>query len=71
MLYLPFVEGVGQKSGPCTATFNDLLCFYISTIYQKFQWSIQVTYEWILRLILYLDKKDLRFVELHWLQVEK
>jgi hypothetical protein len=22
-----YVEGVGQKSGPCTATFNDLLCF--------------------------------------------
>jgi hypothetical protein len=22
------VEGVGQKSGPCTATFNDLLCFF-------------------------------------------
>jgi hypothetical protein len=21
-----YVEGVGQKSGPCTATFNDLLC---------------------------------------------
>jgi hypothetical protein len=20
-------KGVGQKSGPCTATFNDLLCF--------------------------------------------
>jgi hypothetical protein len=27
-----YVEGVGQKSGPCTATFNDLLCFiYIYT----------------------------------------
>jgi hypothetical protein len=23
-----YVEGMGQKSGPCTATFNDLLCFY-------------------------------------------
>jgi hypothetical protein len=23
-----YVEGVGQKSGPCTATFNDLLCFW-------------------------------------------
>jgi hypothetical protein len=23
----PHKEGVGQKSGPCTATFNDLLCF--------------------------------------------
>jgi hypothetical protein len=22
-----YVEGVGQKSGPCTATINDLLCF--------------------------------------------
>jgi hypothetical protein len=22
-----YVEGVGQKSGPCTATFNDLLHF--------------------------------------------
>jgi hypothetical protein len=21
-----YVEGMGQKSGPCTATFNDLLC---------------------------------------------
>jgi hypothetical protein len=26
-----YVEGVGQKSGPCTATFNDLLCFPYST----------------------------------------
>jgi hypothetical protein len=25
--YCMYVEGVGQKSGPCTATFNDLLCF--------------------------------------------
>jgi hypothetical protein len=24
-----YVEGVGQKSGPCTATFNDLLCLKI------------------------------------------
>jgi hypothetical protein len=22
-----YVKGVGQKFGPCTATFNDLLCF--------------------------------------------
>jgi hypothetical protein len=32
-----YVEGVGQKSGPCTATFNDLLLklflrYYASTI---------------------------------------
>jgi hypothetical protein len=25
-----YVEGVGQKSGPCTGTFNDLLCFLTS-----------------------------------------
>jgi hypothetical protein len=25
-----YVEGVGQKSGPCTATFNDLLCLRVS-----------------------------------------
>jgi hypothetical protein len=24
-----YVEGMGQKSGPCTATFNDLLCFHL------------------------------------------
>jgi hypothetical protein len=26
-----YVEGVGQKSGPCTATFNDLLCLVACT----------------------------------------
>jgi hypothetical protein len=25
-----YVERVGQKSGPCTATFNDLLCFFMN-----------------------------------------
>jgi hypothetical protein len=25
-LCIGYEEGVGQKSGPCTATFNDLLC---------------------------------------------
>jgi hypothetical protein len=32
-----YVEGVGQKSGPCTATFNDLLCFpYQNVIWENF-----------------------------------
>jgi hypothetical protein len=30
-----YVEGVGQKSGPCTATFNDLLCLNVSNTQNK------------------------------------
>jgi hypothetical protein len=46
-----YVEGVGQKSGPWTATFNDLLCFrvYVNTVDIYIQmsrlgreWSIQL-----------------------------
>jgi hypothetical protein len=38
-----YVEGVGQKSGPCTTTFNDLFCFlcvYGETVFLKHkQWK--------------------------------
>jgi hypothetical protein len=37
-----YLEGVGKKSGPCTATFNDLLCFPYKngTLQKALKWTV-------------------------------
>jgi hypothetical protein len=48
------VKGVGQKSGPCTATFNDLLCLWV--IYTYIAWCgwLLTCYAWFTHLLLLL-----------------